>query len=95
MKISTVDRRRMLAIGGSALAATSMGTRAEGPDDLDVIDCHTHFYDPTRPEGVPWPGEGSALYRTVLPKHLRGLKAFRPVTGTVIVEASPWVEDNQ
>ena len=20
-----------------------------------IIDTHTHFYDPTRPEGVPWP----------------------------------------
>lgn len=53
--------------------------------DLDIIDCHTHFYDPTRPEGIPWPGKGTALYRTVLPKHLRALKQLRQVTGTVIV----------
>lgn len=66
----------------------------QGPKDLDSIDCHTHFYDPTRPEGVPWPGKGTPLYRPVLPKHLRALKTFRPVTGTVIVEASPRVEDN-
>ncbi len=66
----------------------------EEPAPLDIIDCHTHFYDPNRPEGVPWPGPASPLYRTVLPKHLRALKQFRPVTGTVIVEASEWVEDN-
>ena len=66
----------------------------EGPANLDIIDCHTHFYDPSRPEGVPWPGKGTPLYRTVLPKHLRELKTFRPVTGTVIVEASSRVEDN-
>ena len=60
----------------------------------DIIDCHTHFYDPSRPEGVPWPAKGSSLYRTVLPEHLRRLKQFRPVTGTVIVEASSRIEDN-
>lgn len=63
-------------------------------EEQDVIDCHTHFYDPTRPEGVPWPGKGTSLYRPVLPKHLRELRQFRRVTGTVIVEASPWLEDN-
>jgi predicted TIM-barrel fold metal-dependent hydrolase len=59
-----------------------------------MIDCHTHFYDPRRPEGVPWPGKGTPLYRTVLPKDLREQPMFHPLTGTVVVEASPWVEDN-
>lgn len=62
--------------------------------DLEIIDCHTHFYDPSRPAGVPWPGKNSPLYRTVLPKHLRAEPMFRPLAGTVVVEASPWVEDN-
>jgi predicted TIM-barrel fold metal-dependent hydrolase len=35
------------------------------------------------------------LYRTVHPKNYRALPVPRPVTGTVVVEASPWVEDNQ
>ncbi|WP_236621056.1 amidohydrolase family protein [Rhodopirellula sallentina] len=63
-------------------------------DHLDIIDCHTHFYDPSRPEGVPWPPKDSSLYRTVLPGHFRALKQYRPVSGTVIVEASSRVEDN-
>jgi len=70
---------------------------ADLPDafkNLDIIDCHTHFYDPSRKEGVPWPGKGTPLYRTVLPKDLRALKQYVPVTGTVIVEASPRLEDN-
>lgn len=62
---------------------------------LDIIDCHTHFYDPNRAEGVPWPDKQSSLYRTVLPKHLRALPKPQPLGGTVIVEASSWVEDNQ
>lgn len=64
--------------------------------DGEIIDTHTHFYDPTRPEGVPWPGKGDKLlYRTVLPRHF--LKVARPVgvTRTIVVEASPWLEDNQ
>ena len=61
-----------------------------------IIDTHTHFYDPSRPEGVPWPQPNeTALYRTVLPEHFRALAVPEGVTGTVVVEASPWVEDNQ
>ncbi len=61
-----------------------------------IIDTHTHFYDPTRPQGVPWPSkEETLLYRTVLPKNYKALPTPLPVTGTVVVEASAWVEDNQ
>jgi len=61
-----------------------------------LIDTHTHFYDPTRPEGVPWPpATDPLLYRTVLPADYQARPTPAPVTGTVVVEASPWVEDNQ
>ncbi|MCG6156495.1 amidohydrolase family protein [Rubinisphaera margarita] len=88
-------RHWMIASGlGMAMRPWTLSAGAEGASGLDIIDCHTHFYDPSRPEGVPWPRKDSSLYRTVLPKHLRALKMHRPVTGTVIVEASPLVEDN-
>lgn len=65
-------------------------------DALTIIDCHTHFYDPTRPEGVPWPGRNETfLYRPIYPKDYLAEKVPAPVTATVVVEASPWVEDNQ
>lgn len=61
-----------------------------------MIDTHTHFYDPTRPQGVPWPPKNDpVLYRTVLPAVYPLRAGARPVTGTVVVEASPWTEDNQ
>jgi predicted TIM-barrel fold metal-dependent hydrolase len=61
-----------------------------------VIDAHTHFYDPTRPGGVPWPGKGDpVLYRPVLPPEFVKLTKPFGVTGTVVVEASPLVEDNR
>ena len=72
-----------------------MNLLARTDDQPPIVDCHTHFYDPTRPEGVPWPGKDDAvLYRTVLPKHFLEQAATLGVTKTVVVEASPWVEDN-
>jgi len=67
------------------------------PDDraVAIIDTHTHFYDPARPQGVPWPPkEDRLLYRTVLPRDYRALPGAEQVTGTVVVEASVWEEDN-
>ena len=61
-----------------------------------IIDTHTHYYDPTRAEGVPWPDPNDdVLYRRVLPDDFKTLAVPEGVVGTVVVEASPWVEDNQ
>lgn len=92
-----IDRRGFLAAQGLAVlgALATKASSAPAAPALDILDCHTHFCDPTRPQGVPWPAKNTPLYRTVLPKHLKEQPQFRPVTGTVIVEASPWVEDNQ
>jgi L-fuconolactonase len=61
-----------------------------------IIDTHTHFYDPTRPQGVPWPpADDAVLYRRVMPEDYKALAVPRGVTGTIVVEASTWVEDNQ
>ncbi|MCX6047350.1 MAG: amidohydrolase family protein [Chloroflexi bacterium] len=61
-----------------------------------IIDTHTHFYDPTRPQGVPWPApDDKVLYRTVLPEDFAQVAVPEGVTGTVVVEASGWLEDNQ
>src|SRR2546425_11052705 len=69
---------------------------AQEKQKLEIIDTHTHFYAPTRPQGVPWPGkDDKLLYRRVLPEHYRAVTRGQGVAGTVVVEASPWVEDNQ
>ncbi len=61
-----------------------------------IIDTHTHFYDPTRPQGIPWPApDDKILYRTVLPEDFAQVAVPEGVTGTVVVEASGWLEDNQ
>lgn len=91
------NRRDFLKSSGAAsaalLGATAPLAAAEKPGR--IIDCHTHFYDPTRPEGVPWPGKGTPLYRRVLPDDWMAVAGPHGVTETVVVEASPWVEDNQ
>ena len=73
-------------------------TQRETPtsENTMIIDTHTHFYDPSRPQGIPWPPEDNELlYRTVLPEHHRNLSSSEGVTGTVVVEASAWLDDNQ
>jgi L-fuconolactonase len=88
-----LNRRDFLGTA-TALAVAGEGLSADAKPP--VIDVHTHFYDPTREEGVPWPGKGDkVLYRPVLPAEFKKLTAPHGVTGTVVVEASPWVEDNQ
>jgi predicted TIM-barrel fold metal-dependent hydrolase len=101
------NRRRFLAtvaqtVAGVTLTGTSStvwaapGQPETGEGGFTLIDTHTHLYDPTRPQGVPWPPrQDKLLYRTVLPKDYRALPVPRPVSGTVVVEASPWIEDNQ
>ncbi|MCY4544258.1 MAG: amidohydrolase family protein [Gemmatimonadetes bacterium] len=61
-----------------------------------IVDTHTHFYDPSRPQGVPWPDRGDPfLYRRIMPDDFKRKALSEGVTGTVVVEASAWVEDNQ
>jgi len=60
-----------------------------------IIDTHIHFYQPTRPGGVPWPPAGSTLYRDVLPPEYKHLARSNGIVASGIVEASPLVEDNQ
>jgi predicted TIM-barrel fold metal-dependent hydrolase len=93
MSRNQLSRRAFVA---GAAAALALQSRVFGADSSPIIDCHTHFYDPSRKGGVPWPGkDDKVLYRTVLPKHFREVAAPLGVTGTVVVEASPLVEDNQ
>lgn len=63
---------------------------------MKIIDTHTHFYDPFRPQGVPWPGtEDEVIYRSVLPEHHRAVASSEGVVGTVVSAASVWPDDNQ
>jgi L-fuconolactonase len=60
-----------------------------------IIDTHIHLFDPTRPQGVPWPEKGSEIYKPALPQRFRKLTEGLGVRGAIEVECSPWLEDNQ
>ena len=74
-----LNRREFLLANGAAITSASLKSTAaaqETPENAptQIIDTHTHFYDPTRPEGVPWPNPNdSILYRRTLPEDFRGL----------------------
>jgi L-fuconolactonase len=92
----TSNRREFL---GATLLAASAGLTGcltvDSPHGR-IIDTHTHFYDPTRPQGVPWPAKDDpVLYRTVLPSEYRKMAEPHGVAGTIVIEASSWLADNQ
>src|SRR4051794_13810732 len=87
-----VNRRAFLTASAGLVAAS----KAEAAGPSKIIDTHAHFYDPTRPGGVPWPPKNDkVLYRTVLPAEFRRITGPLGVTGVIEVEASPLAEDNQ
>lgn len=91
-----MNRRQFLAAAAAASATLAGCTTAQDSPAAAIIDTHTHFYDPTRPQGVPWPPKGDPiLYRPVLPDEFARLTRPLGVAGTVVVEASTLEEDNQ
>jgi len=61
-----------------------------------IIDTHIHFYQATRPSGVPWPSvDNTTLHRDVLPSEYKQLAAQNGIVSAGVVEASPLIEDNQ
>lgn len=90
------NRRQFIAAAGLATAAIGTGCQSLPTRGLTIIDVHPHFYDPTRPKGVPWPpATDKFLSRPTYPADYRNQEVRRAVTGVVVVEASDRVADNQ
>jgi len=71
-----------------------MSMNAQSPP-IPIIDTHIHFFDTTRPQGVPYPGEkGIPGLPIAIPETFRKAVAQLGIVGAIEVEASPWVEDN-
>ena len=84
-----MDRRAFLA-GAGALASGP----ALAADAIPVIDTHVHLFDPTRPQGAPYVGPKGQPPQLARPENYRKQIAGTGIVGAVVVEASPWVEDN-
>ncbi len=66
------------------------------PHPIPIIDTHIHLFDPTRPQGVPWPVKTDpVLYKPALPERYRRVTKGLGIVGALEIEASPWLEDNQ
>lgn len=79
----------------TVMGAVSLTASAQSNNTPGIVDTHTHFYDPDRPEGIPWPPKNSPLYKKVMPADFEKVSAPFGVRGTVVVEASSKLEDNQ
>lgn len=87
-----MDRRTFLATAAGITAATAAAQNTP----LPILDTHIHLYDPTRPQGVPWPPkDGKVPYRPMLPDGFRKITKPLGVVGAIEVECSPLLEDNQ
>ena len=88
-------RQFLAALSSVPFLAQAAPAEPGSAKSVGIIDTHTHFCDPARPQGVPWPPpDDPVLYRSVLPDEFRRLAQPLGVTGTVVVEASAWIEDN-
>lgn len=91
--LATAALPMVLGTHGLALASPP---KARSVDEVPVIDTHIHLFDPTRPQGVPWPAKTQEkIYRPTLPPRLRTLAEPLGVRGAIHVECSPWPEDNE
>jgi len=61
-----------------------------------IVESHIHFFQPSRPGGVPWPtpAEGP-IFRDVLPPEYSAIARANGIVSAGVVEASGIVEDNQ
>jgi L-fuconolactonase len=104
-----VDRRKFIKAAAAGTVAMAAGARpAEAQSGghaqssggvrklpAPIIDTHVHLYDPSRPQGVPWPSpQQASIYRTFLPADYRRIAEPFGVVGMIETECSPWVEDN-
>lgn len=86
-------RREFLEAAAGAVVAGGAAAQAL---PFPVIDTHIHLFDPTRPQGVPWPSKtDTVLYQPALPERYRKIAEPFGVVGAIEIEASDWLEDNQ
>ena len=83
-------QRRAFIAGAAAFASAPVFAA----DAIPVIDVHVHLFDPRRPQGVPYPGPKGQPPQIALPENYRQQIGGTGITGAIVVEASPWVEDN-
>jgi L-fuconolactonase len=84
---------------GVAAGLTLADAGAQTPSSIPVIDTHIHLFDPSRPQGVPWPRKDNpahkVMYQPSLPSRYRKVVEGLGIVGAIEIECSAWLEDNQ
>src|SRR5258706_1359507 len=89
-----LSRRTILAAATATVTgAVSSALEAREPA-IPIVDTHIHFFDTTRPQGVPYSGNGVKNLPIANPASFRRVGVPLGVVGAIEVEASPWIEDN-
>ena len=83
-------QRRTFLTGAAAMAAAPVFAA----DVVPIIDTHVHLFDPRRPQGVPYAGPKGQPPQLALPQTYRQQIPGTGIAGAIVVEASPWIEDN-
>lgn len=90
----TLNRRGFLT-ALAALPAAVRGGHAQSAR-FPIIDSHIHMFDRNKPGGSFYPRTADpVLGDSALPARFRPLAAAHNIVGAIVVEASPWLEENQ
>jgi L-fuconolactonase len=79
--------------GALGLAGAATGP-AIGVAAIPVIDAHVHLFDASRPQGAPYTGSKDYKGGVSLPAMYDKIAQPAGIVGAVVVEVSPWLEDN-
>jgi predicted TIM-barrel fold metal-dependent hydrolase len=92
-----MNRRKFLALSAGVSLATGLpAVSVEQNAPIPIIDTHIHLFDTNRSQGVPWPDKkDKILYKPALPERYRSIVGRVGIAGAIVVEASPWLDDNQ
>ena len=93
------SRRAFLAGAAAAAAVTAWdGAHAQSAsvDNIPIIDAHIHLFDGARPLGAGYMGSPAyrAISKTSLPSLYGPLARPAGIVGAIVVESSPWIDDN-
>ncbi len=94
-----LNRREFLTAAAATVGVAGAGralSQAAGVDSIPIIDAHIHLFDNTRTLGAGY--MGSAAYRALskpsLPSMYSALAKPLGVVGAIIVESSPFIDDD-
>ena len=94
-----LNRRAFLTGAAAAAVAGTLGgafAQSSSVDNIPIIDAHIHLFDGTRPLGAGYMGSKPyrAISKTSLPSMYIPLAKPAGIVGAIVVESSPWIDDN-